>query len=100
MFHIHKSYLFLVFSSYILVYAFHGGPAKEFGVRVSENLCMDRNVVVQTTATVYRMLGGSHCDRLGDTLAAMEKTVVKLTQSGWRPTKQNVENMVEKLGGR
>jgi hypothetical protein len=72
---------------------------RNFGVRVSENLCMDRSVAVQTSATVYRMLGGSHCDRLGDTLAAMGKTVVKLTQSGWRPTRQNVENMVEKLGG-
>jgi hypothetical protein len=71
---------------------------RNFGVRVSENLCMDRCVAVQTSATVYRMLGGSHCDRLGDTLAAMGKTVVKLIQSGWRPTRQNVENMVEKLG--
>ncbi len=72
---------------------------RNFGVRVSENLCMDRCVAVQTTATVYRMLGGSHCDRLGDTLAVMGKTVVMLTQSGWRPTRQNVENMVEMLGG-
>jgi hypothetical protein len=53
---------------------------RNFGVRVSENLCIDRCVAVQASAIVYRMLGGSHCDRLGDTLAAMGKKVVKLTQ--------------------
>jgi hypothetical protein len=46
------------------------------------------------------MLGGSICDRLGDTLAEMGKTVAKLTQSGWGPTRQNVENMVDKLQGK
>jgi hypothetical protein len=33
-------------------------------------------------------------------LAAMGKVLVKLTQAEWRPCRQNVENMVEKLQGK
>jgi hypothetical protein len=70
-----------------------------FGMRLSLNLILDRSaggeIVVATTT--YVMLGGSNCDRLGDTLQAMGKRVVKVTQSGWRPTRQAVETMVETI---
>jgi hypothetical protein len=70
-----------------------------FGLRLSFKVILDRSVggedVVATTT--YVMLGGSNCDRLGDTLQAMGKRVMKVTQSGWRPTRQAVETMVETI---
>ncbi len=70
-----------------------------FGVRISFNLILDRSAGGETevVSTSYVMLGGSNCDRLGDTLLAMGKRVLKLTQSGWRPTRQAVETMVEAI---
>jgi hypothetical protein len=50
-----------------------------FGVRVSESIDQDRSVTVVVQTTMYVMLGGSNCDRLGDVLKAMGKRVVKLT---------------------
>jgi len=70
-----------------------------FGLRLSFNIIMDRSVggEVVVATTTYVMLGGSNCDRLGDTLQAMGKRVMKVTQSGWRPTRQAVETMVETI---
>ncbi len=65
-----------------------------FGVRVSDNINKNRNAeeVRAAAATLYVMLGGSNCDRLGDTLVAfMDKNVLKITKGGWRPTRQAVE---------
>ncbi len=73
-----------------------------FGVRVSDNINKNRNAeeVRASAATLYVMLGGSNCDRLGDTLVAMDKTVLKITKGGWRPTRQAVEAMVEAIKGK
>jgi hypothetical protein len=70
-----------------------------FGVRISLNLVLDRSAggEAEVVSTSYVMLGGSNCDRLGDTLQAMGKRVFKVTQSGWRPTRQAVETMVEAI---
>jgi hypothetical protein len=70
-----------------------------FGLRLSINIILDRSVGGEevVAATTYVMLGGSNCDRLGDTLQAMGKNVIKVTQSGWRPTRQAVETMVETI---
>ncbi len=51
-----------------------------FGVRVSDNINKNQNaeeVRVAAAATLYVMLGGSNYDRLGDTLVAMDKNVLK-----------------------
>ncbi len=45
----------------------------------------------------YAVLGGSNADRLGDAIAAMGKDVVKVTKSGWRPSKKGVEEMLQML---
>jgi hypothetical protein len=71
-----------------------------FGVKVSGNIILDREgEEVVVASTVYVMLGGSNCDRLGDTLAAMGKEVLKVTKGGWRPTRQAVDEMVEAIKG-
>ncbi len=51
-----------------------------FGVRVSDYIKKNRDAeeVRAAAATIYVMLGGSNCDRLGDTLVAMGKTVLKM----------------------
>jgi hypothetical protein len=46
------------------------------------------------------VLGGSNADRLGDAMAAMGKDVVKVTKSGWRPSKKGVEKMLQLLAGK
>jgi hypothetical protein len=68
-------------------------------VRLSLNLILDRSAggEAEVVSTSYVMFGGSNCDRLDDTLLAMGKRVFKVTQSGWRPTRQAVETMVEAI---
>jgi hypothetical protein len=45
------------------------------------------------------MIGASNADRVGDIQKKSGKDVVKLTKGGWRPSKKEVVEMVEKMAG-
>jgi hypothetical protein len=51
------------------------------------------------TVYKYAVLGGSNADRLGDAMIAMGKDVVKITKSGWRPSKKGGGGDAEADGG-
>jgi hypothetical protein len=43
----------------------------------------------------YAVLRGSNADRLGGAMKAMGKDAVKVTKSGWRPSRKGVEEMLQ-----
>ncbi len=51
------------------------------------------------TVYKYAVWGGSNADRLGDAMIAMGKDVVKITKSGWRPSKKGVEELLKMMEG-
>jgi hypothetical protein len=69
-----------------------------YGVRVSEKLEGSREKVSQSNTSEIVCLGGSNADRLGDVLAHLGYSVVKITKAGWKPTRKGVEEMVEMMG--
>jgi hypothetical protein len=73
---------------------------QNFGVRVSGNLDLSREGAVEKPVFKYAVLGGSNADRLGDAMVAMGKDVIKVTKSGWRPSKKGVEEMMQMLVGK
>ncbi len=52
----------------------------------------------QSNTSEIVCLGGSNADRLGDVLAHLGYSVVKITKAGWKPTRKGVEEMVEMMG--
>jgi hypothetical protein len=70
-----------------------------FGVRVSGSLDYSREGGAVQTVYKYAVLGGSNADRLGDAMTALGKDVIKLTKSGWRPSKKGVEEMLKLMEG-
>ena len=77
-----------------------GELRQNFGVRVSGNLDYSREGGEEKPVYKYAVLGGSNADRLGDAMVAMGKDVVKVTKSGWRPSKKGVEEMLQMLAGK
>ncbi len=73
---------------------------QNFGIRVSGNLDYSRAGGEEKPVYKYAVLGGSSADRLGDAMVAMGKDVVKVTKSGWRPSKKGVEEMLQLLAGK
>ncbi len=71
-----------------------------FGVRVSEKLVLDRDYEATGVENEYVVWGGSNAGRLADVMGKMGLKVVKVTQGGWRPSKQSVEKMMEELEGK
>jgi hypothetical protein len=69
-----------------------------YGVRVSEKLEGSREKVSQSNTSEIVCLGGSNADRLGDVLAHLGYSVVKITKAGWKPTRKGVEEMVQMMG--
>jgi len=70
-----------------------------YGVRVSDKLEGSREKVSQSSTSEIVCLGGSNADRLGDVLAQLGYSVVKITKAGWKPTRKGVEEMVESCSG-
>jgi hypothetical protein len=70
-----------------------------FGVRLSGSLDHSREGRMLQTVYKYAVLGGSNVHRLGDAMIAMGKDVVKLTKSGWRPSKKGVEELLKLMEG-
>jgi hypothetical protein len=64
--------------------------------------CLDHSRVGGVAQVVYKyaVLGGSNADRLGDAMKVMGKDVVKVTRSGWRPSKKGVEDMLRMMDGK
>jgi hypothetical protein len=73
---------------------------QNFGIRVSGNLDHSRAGGEEKPVFKYAVLGGSNADRLGDAMVAMGKDVVKVTKSGWRPSKKGVEEILQLLAGK
>jgi len=71
-----------------------------FGVRVSEKLVLDRDYEAVRVENEYVVWGGSNAGRLADVMGKMGLKVVKVTQGGWRPSKQSVEKLMEKMEGK
>ena len=69
-----------------------------FGVRTSKNIEFSREGTVERPVYKYAVIGGSNADRIGDVLKEMGKDVVKVTKSGWRPSKQGVLDILELMG--
>jgi hypothetical protein len=72
---------------------------QNFSVRVSGCLDHSREGGVAQAVYKYAVLGGSNGERLGDTMIAMGKDVVKVAKSGWRPSKKGVEEMLKQMVG-
>jgi hypothetical protein len=70
---------------------------RNFGVKVSGRLEMERGEGKEKPVYKYAVLGASNADRLGDVLVGMKKDVVKVTKGGWRPSKQGVAEMLEMM---
>jgi hypothetical protein len=71
-----------------------------FGVRVSEKLVLDRDYEAVRVENEYVVWGGSNAGRLADVMGKMGLKVVKVTQGGWRPSKQSVEKLMEEMEGK
>jgi len=71
-----------------------------FGVRVSEKLVLDREYEAARVENEYVVWGGSNAGRLADVMGKMGLKVVKVTQGGWRPSKQSVEKTMKEMEGK
>ena len=71
-----------------------------FGVKVSNNLVLDRAGVKPKKTAKYTVLGGSNADRLGRVMKNLGNEVVRVTSPGWRPTEKEVEEMMDGLKGK
>jgi hypothetical protein len=71
-----------------------------FGVRVSEKLVLDREYEAARVENEYVVWGGSNAGRLAEVMLKMGLKVVKVTQGGWRPSKQSVEKTMKEMEGK
>jgi hypothetical protein len=82
----------------VIIESLVGELKDNFGVRISRCLQFSRAGTVEQPVHKYAVIGGSNADRIGDVLKDMKKDVVKITKSGWRPSKQGVLEILELMG--
>jgi hypothetical protein len=70
---------------------------KNYGVKISTNLKLTRVSTGKGSKTRYATVGGSNSDLLGKVMKELGKDVTRFSVSGWRPSRQGAEEMVELL---
>ena len=81
----------------VILVTLTGELRRNFGVKVSGRLEMERGEGKEKPVYRYAVLGASNADRIGDVLEGLKKDVVKITKGGWRPSKQGVAEMLEMM---